>query len=357
MKGDVNVKRHVLIFFLLVYVLLYNVGCANNTNKIDLSNYANPTANENNENVLNENTLNENPKPVAEDEVYYLVGMHIILPYWQDHRRGLETAAKELGVKVVFTGENGNDAARQVDIFEQIITKKPAGILVSPIDPEMMIEPINKAISLGIPVVCIDTDSPKSNRLTYLGTDNYVSGQRAGEILAKAIGYTGEVGILTIPGVYSLDERQRGFEEYLEKNYPKIKVTSVMNDEADPSRAANIAAQMLKAAPNVSGIFGTDAASAVGAVVALRKINKLGKVKIIAFDKDSSVLKLVEQGEIEATLVQRTFTMSYYGLKFLYDFRHKSIKMTQDMTGLNPLPPLVDAGIIVVKKDNVQKFK
>ena len=345
-------KRHILLIALLVYVMLFNVGCGNDTNKIDLGKYSDATTKENNTNVPNENT-----KPVAENEVYYLVGMHIILPYWQDHRRGWETAANELGVKAIFTGENGNDAARQVDIFEQVIAKNPAGILVSPIDPQMMIAPINKAIDMGIPVICIDTDSPKSKRLTYLGTDNYASGYRAGEILAKAIGNSGDVGILTIPGIYSLDERQRGFEEYLKQNHPDIKVVSVLNDEADPSKATNAAAQMLKAVPNISGIFGTDAASGVGAAVALRKVDKLGKVKIVVFDKDSSVLELVEQGEIEATLIQRTFTMSYYGLKFLYDVKHKNITMASDMTGLNPLPPWVDTGIIAVRKEDAYKFK
>lgn len=291
------------------------------------------------------------------EEVYYLIGMHIILPYWQDHRRGLEAAAAELNVRVVFTGENGNDASRQEELFEQIILKKPAGILISPIDPQMMINPINKAISMGIPVICIDTDSPQSNRLTYLGTDNYNSGYQAADILAKTIGMYGNVGILTIPGIFSLDERQRGFEECIKEKYPDIKIVSVMNDNADPSKAASVTAQMLKAAPSIKGIFGTDAASGVGAAIALQDVSMLGQVKIVAFDKDSSVLDLVEQGIIEATLVQRTFTMSYYGLKYLYDYNHGNLNMASDMTGINPLPQWVDTGIIVVRKEDVYKFR
>jgi len=287
-------------------------------------------------------------------EIYYTVGMHIILPYWQDHRYGLEAAAQELGVEVVFTGENGSDALRQLDIFEQVVKKKPAGILVCPIDMKTMTEPINSAIDLGIPVVCIDNDAPDSKRLTYFGTDNYQSGYIAGDIIGKKLGGVGDVGILTIPGIYSLDERQRGFEECLENNYPDISVVAVMNDQADPSKAANIAEQMFREFPTITGLFGTDAASGVGAAIALSENQKLGEIKVVAFDKDSEVLELVEQGKIEATLVQRTFTMSYYGLKFLYDYNHNS--QLKNASGVSMMPDVVDTGIIVVTKDNVDDF-
>ncbi len=286
-------------------------------------------------------------------EVYYLVGMHIILPYWQDHRSGLEAAGKEMGVEIVFKGENGNDALRQIDIFEQAVKENPAGILVSPIDKEAMIGPINDAIAKGIPVACIDNDAPDSNRLMYIGTDNYKSGYLAADIIGKKLGGKGDVGILTIQGLYSLDERQQGFEECIAEKYPEIKIVAVMNDEADPSVAVNVAKQMLDEYPSITGLFGTDAASGVGAATALEEKGKLGVVKVVAFDKDSSVLEHVKQGEIEATLVQRTFTMSYLGLKLLYDYNHNP---NMKNGGISMLPDKIDTGVIVVTKENVDSF-
>lgn len=287
-------------------------------------------------------------------EVYYTVGMHIVLPYWQDHRYGLEAAAQELGVDVVFTGENGSDALRQLDIFEQVVKKKPAGILVCPIDMETMTDPINRAMEMGIPVVCIDNDAPNSKRLTYFGTDNYQSGYIAGDIIGESLNGKGDVGILTIPGIYSMDERQRGFEECIKNNYPDINVVAVMNDQADPSKAANIAEQMINEYPSITGLFGTNAASGVGAAIALSENQKMNEIKVVAFDKDAQVLELVDQGKIVATLVQRTFAMSYYGLKFLYDYNHNSQLKTG--SGVSLMPDVVDTGIIVVTKDNVKDF-
>lgn len=331
-------KKLLLVAYALVF-LLASAACG--------SIYSEKETEDNDASATQE-TLGE-----EERELYILVGMHIILPYWQDHRNGFEAAGEELGVETKFTGENGNDALRQVDIFEQAVKENPAGILVSPIDKQAMTKPINDAIARGIPVVCIDNDAPESRRLTYFGTDNYRSGYLAGEILGKKLGGAGEVGILTIPGLYSLDERQRGFEECIAEKYPGITIADVKNDKADPSVAANVAGQMFEQYPNMAGLFGTDAASGVGAVIALDEQGKMGKISVVAFDKDSSVLELVEQGKIEATLVQRTFTMSYYALKFLYDYNHNP-KLKNE--GISMLPDKVDTGIIVVTKNNVDNF-
>lgn len=295
-------------------------------------------------------------KPTS-DETYYTVGMHINLPYWQDHKKGLEAAAAELGVKAVFGGEEGNDAAKQIDIFNQIVAKHPAGILISPIDPEGIIPSIKAAIDAGVPVVTIDSDAPDSARLCYFGTGNYQAGWKAADILAEAVGKKGDVGLLTISGVLCLDQRQAGFEDNIKQNYPDMKVVSVQNDEGDTQKAASVCAQMLQANPTMVGLFGDDAASGVGAAAALREANQLGKIKVVAFDKDSAVLDLVADGTITASMVQRTFTMSYYATKFLYDYNHKSIKMCTDMTGINPLPQQVDTGIIAVGKNDALKYK
>ncbi len=286
-------------------------------------------------------------------ELYITVGMHIVLPYWQEFRSGLETAGEELGVETKFTGENGNDALKQIEIFEQAVKEKPAGILVSPIDQAAMTDYINDAIAQGIPVICIENDAPDSNRLAYLGIDNYSSGYLAAEILCEKLGGTGEVGILTIPGLYSLDERQRGFEECIAKKYPGITIAAVSNDEGDPSVAAAVAAEMFEQFPDIVGLFGTDTASGIGAAIALNELDKLELVEIVTFGKDSDVLELVKQGAVEAALVQRMFTMSYYGLKFLYDYNHNGELRNE---GVSMLPDNVDTGVIVVDKSNVDSF-
>ena len=114
--------------------------------------------------------------------------MHIILPYWQDHRIRFEAAAEELGVEDVFTGENGNNALRQIDIFEQVVKEKTRGHTGISYRQRSDDRAYKRSDSQGIPVVCIDKDAPDSNRLTYFGTDNYQSGYLAADIIGKKLG-------------------------------------------------------------------------------------------------------------------------------------------------------------------------
>ena len=139
---------------------------------------------------------------------------------------------------------------------------------------------------------------------------------------------------------------------YREK-YPGITIAAVSNDEGDPSVAAAVAAEMFEQFPDIVGLFGTDTASGIGAAIALNELDKLELVEIVTFGKDSDVLELVKQGAVEAALVQRMFTMSYYGLKFLYDYNHNG-KLRNE--GVSMLPDNVDTGVIVVDKSNVDSF-
>jgi ABC-type sugar transport system substrate-binding protein len=99
--------------------------------------------------------------PDYSDERYVLIAPHIGIQYWQVHKAGFEAAAAELGVQTFFTGVMGDSVEQQITIMEQEIAKKPAGILVGPLNGPAFVPVINRAIAAGIPVITVDTDSPE----------------------------------------------------------------------------------------------------------------------------------------------------------------------------------------------------
>jgi ribose transport system substrate-binding protein len=42
-----------------------------------------------------------------------------------------------------------------------------------------------------------------------------------------------------------------------------------------------------------------------------------GKIPVVAFDKDPQTLDWIQRGVIAATVVQKPYVMSYYGLNYL----------------------------------------
>jgi ribose/xylose/arabinose/galactoside ABC-type transport system permease subunit/ABC-type sugar transport system substrate-binding protein len=293
----------------------------------------------------------------TENEEYVFIGVSVGNPYWVDARLGLEDKAKILGVKYDLRGPTGNDPNQQVKEFEQVLARKPAGILIAPAS-DALIPNINRAIDEGIPVVCLDTDEKNSKRYTYIGTDNYNAGRQTGELLAKVLNGKGEVALLTIPGQSNLEARVKGCKDALLR-YPGITIVKIGNDLALSTEAEKVARSILQAYPNLAGFGCVDAAGGEGCAVAVQESGKIGKVKIIAMDRNESTLDFIEQGVIEASIAQRTYTMAYIGLQLLYDLKHNNIKLVNNWVDAKivPLPEMIDTGTIVIDKTNVKSFK
>jgi len=294
--------------------------------------------------------------PGAAGEVYVFLGVSVGNPYWVDARLGLEDKARQLGVLSDFRGPTGSDPNMQVAEFEQILARKPAGILIAPASDALR-PMINRAVESGVPVVCIDTDDPLSERYTYIGTDNYNAGVQTGELLAKSIGGKGEVGLLMIPGQSNLEGRARGCRDALAK-YPGIRIVKTGNDQALSDEAQKVARSILQAYPNLAGFACVDAAGGEGCAVAVNEVGKGGVVKIIAMDKNETTLQYIEQGLIDASIAQRTYTMAYMGVELLYDLQHNNIRLVDNWrsAGIVPLPNTIDTGTLVITKANVRTF-
>lgn len=304
------------------------------------------------------NVASKNPIVGKPNEEYYMVTFASGIEYWRDCFAGMKDAAALLGVKVIYTGAPQADVNQEVTVLEQVIAKKPAGIAITCANPDGLKIPINKAIAAGIPVVTFDADSPASARYCYLGTSNFNAGATAARYMGKLLGGKGEVAISTVAGQLNHEERKDGFVHTLAKEYPKIKVVAIGNDNNDQTKAATLVAGFLQANPKLKGIFCTDSLGGVGAGVALREANAVGKVKIVSFDTDKGTLDLIKEGVVSASIAQGTWNMGYWSLQFLYSVKHNLLKPAKDWKskGINPLPGVVDTGTNIVTILNVDAF-
>ncbi len=292
------------------------------------------------------------------DERYFFVAFNTSLPYWQEAAAGLEDSAKQLGVKAELTGPANFSVNDEVSAFQQAVTQHASGILVSAANPEAFREPIDSAIQQGIPVICVDADSPESKRILFVGTDNLRAGEESGKRMAELLHGKGNVVIITIPGQYNLGDRVRGVEEAFKK-YPGIKIRKTIDDKGDSRNAYDAITALLQGKDKPDGIIGLEASGGAGAADALHRVDLTGKIPIVAFDKDPETLDWIQRGAITATVVQKPYVMSFYGLKFLDDLHHNAVHDFKDWrTAPTPsMPAWVDAGTAIVDKNNLAAFR
>jgi ribose transport system substrate-binding protein len=307
-----------------------------------------------------ENPYDFSSIPVTEpdpNETYVEVLALINLPYFIDHRLGLEFAGEELGVQTKFVGPVDYDMTAMINTFEQVIAEKPAGILVVGFDPALK-PSIDKAIDAGIPVVTLDAEVYGSKRYTFLGTGNYNAGRSGAKILAEAIGDQGKVALLTKVGQSNLEERIQGYKDEFAENFPGIEVVQIVDTQSDSAKAADGLKAVLQRIPDLAGVGCVEAAGGVGAATAVKELDLVGKVQIVSMDRDDGTLKFIEDGVIYASVAQKTALMSYLGTKLLYYYNHAPVPVVPDnvAAGIIPLPESVDTGTIIITKDNANFF-
>ncbi|MCX6078239.1 MAG: substrate-binding domain-containing protein [Chloroflexi bacterium] len=294
---------------------------------------------------------------VNANEKYVMVSNVAAHPYWLDAQYGGEDAAKMLGVTWQYTGPAEFDTPAQVTALEQIISTKPAGLLVAALQPDAISAAIDKAIAAGIPVVTVDTDAPDSKRMTYLGTANYSAGVTMGKTMMEALGGKGKVGLASVPGQFNLEERIRGIKDAFAATNGAMELVTVVDDKNDDAATTDAVVAMLQANPDIN-LVGSINAVGAGVAAALRQTNNVGKIKAVTFDITEPIIAALEDGSVNATMVQRTYMMTFVGVQMLYDYNHRSAYLENwSKNGIGVLPYAVDTGVMSITKEKAAAFK
>lgn len=292
------------------------------------------------------------------DEKYYLVTANVKLPYWQSAAAGLSRAARQLDVQAETVGPETYDPKAEQAAFRDAVAKGPAGILVSAADPNLMKADIDDAIGRGIPVVTIDSDTPGSKRLFFIGTNNREVGMMGGRRAVKELNGKGNVVFYTLPGQANIEERLHGYKDVFAE-HPSIKVIDTVDVKGDPTVAFDRTTEILEKGKDKPDAFICLEAVACREVADVLDRKKVTAKVVIAMDTDQGTLDWIKKGMIAATIAQKPFTMVFYGLKALGDlhlYKPPSLDMKFAEANTSPVPVFIDTGASLVDKSNIDAF-
>ena len=293
------------------------------------------------------------------NEKYYLVTANTKVPYWQTASSGLTDGARALGVLADVAGPDTYDPQAEAQEFRGVTAKKPAGILVSAADPDVMKAPINEAIAQGIPVVTIDSDSPTSQRLTFIGTNNYQAGLMGGRVLVERLHDKGGVVFYTMPGQANLDERMQGYKNIL-SDHPGVKIIDVVNVKGDPRIAFDSTTDILNKGKLKPDAFVCLVSTACPEVADVLDRNKVSGKVVVAMDTNTDTIQWMQKGVIAATIAQKPYTMAYYAIRMLDNLHHYKLPTLIGNWAQNtrsPVPVFVDTGATLIYKTNLAAFQ
>ncbi|HTL28076.1 MAG TPA: substrate-binding domain-containing protein [Tepidisphaeraceae bacterium] len=236
--------------------------------------------------------------------------------FWQSVHAGANRAAKDLGVEIKWQGPQGEaERGQQIQIVNDLLTQGVNAVCLAPIDSNALVETINET-SRQVPVVIFDSGANTENYTAYVATDNRKGGQLAGEEMLRLLGDAGgEIAIVRVmAGSQSTTEREEGFKEVVAKN-PKIKIVAEQYGDSDKAKSQRVAGDILAAHPNLVAFYGPNESSTVGILNALKDVKKNGKLKFVGFDSSEELAKALDDGEIDALVLQNPVLMGDHAVR------------------------------------------
>jgi len=228
---------------------------------------------------------------------------------------------------------------------ENFIGQHVSAIVLAPLDKKALAAPVETAVRGKIPVIVIDSGLESKAQSSFVATDNREGGRIAARNLGHLLGGKGNVIMLRYAvGSASTEEREAGFLEVMQHDFPAIKLLSTdQHAGATRDSAKRVAENLLsRYGTLVNGVFASNESSASGMLLALRDAGLAGgKVKFVAFDSGETLNAGLQAGDVQGFVVQNPLNMGYLGVK----------TVVAVLRG-EKVPARIDTGVGFVTKEN-----
>lgn len=240
--------------------------------------------------------------------------------YWMLPTQGMIKAANELKSQKVSIKFFEFDRYSYISFSlacDKILKSKLDGLVIAPVLSNVADEFISK-IPENLPYVFIDTLIPKSNCLSYIVQDSYVSGRLAAKLLDMVNHEAGTMVAVKIkPSGYFIDERIRGFRSYY-KEHPTHKVIKY---EAFKDKNTfdfdNVMDKIGEEINDLKGIFVTNSLTYYVSKY-MKKHPEFPRVPVIGYNLIKENIEYMKEGLIEFLIHEKPEIQGYESIYKLY---------------------------------------
>src|SRR5690625_95139 len=260
--------------------------------------------------------------------------------YFKLAEAGAKQAFEDFEVEGKFLAASTQTQEQElINILEDLSTDDPDALVLMP-STGAVIPTLEKYAADDIPVLLIDTDLEWDHKLTYIGTDNYTAGQKAGEYLTSLVSEGDEVAIIEgVSGAAQNEARVGGAKDYLEEY--GLEVVTVQAADFDRTKAVNIMENIITAHPDVKGVFTANDEMALGASQAVQTSG--ADVHVVDIDGTSDALVSIADGDVNGSVQQLPYEMAYLGVE-------NAIKAING----EEVDEKIDSGIDLITVDNAE---
>lgn len=221
-------------------------------------------------------------------------------PFFVSLSEGAKAEAEKQGVKLVVV-DAGDDAAKQTNDIEDLISRNVSVLIVNPVDSDAVAPAVQNAVSKGIKVISVDRVVNGVEVDCQIASDNAAGAKMATEYLVELIGEGAKAAELEgVPGASATIDRGAGFHEAADA---ALDVVASQTANFNRAEGMNVMENILQSCPEVKGVFAHNDEMALGAVEAVLASGK--DIKIVGFDATDDAVAAVKSGKMAATVAQK----------------------------------------------------
>lgn len=302
----------------------------------------------------------------GEDTIRLAYVTNGIDPFWNIAAAGVQQGAADFGVEceVLMPPKGLVDQQRMI---ETQLANGVDGLAISPIDAENQVDFINKACA-ATNVITQDSDAPDSDRLCFIGMDNYKAGRQAGQLVKEVLPEGGGVMIF-VGRLEQLNARQRRqgvIDELLDRPTQPLdavvfdppgfttdsgtyQILGTRTDNFDYPKAKSNAQDAIASYENLDCMVGLFAYNAPMCLEAIKGAGKLNEIKVVSFDEQDATLQGIKDGTVHGTVSQQPFQYGYESVRILTG-------LAKGDRSVLPEGEFLEVPSVVVRKDNVEEF-
>jgi ABC-type sugar transport system substrate-binding protein len=273
-------------------------------------------------------------------------------PFWANQVKGATEMAKQLGMQLTVI-DLRVDAAKEISTWENLITSKVDGIMISCVDEKASMEYCKKAQAAGIKVMA--AVHPLAGADGALSNDEYkygfLAGVEAGKFIKEKLGGQAKFALLAADQTPFVIPRTDGIRDGIRDGILSMAPAAVLVGRQDAFQTETgmaVTESLLQAHPDLAVIGCLNDNGALGAYEAMSAAGKdPSKVCITGTDGVDQALAKIKEG----TMFRASVSMApYESGKLEAEILYKLIK---GEAGLNPHQKIVNEAITIA---NVDKY-
>jgi len=237
-----------------------------------------------------------------------------ISEFWIILEKGAMQAGEDLGITVEVTGPDlEENIDQQIQLMKDVIDSDPDAIILAATDYYRLVPVAERAVDQGIYLLMVDSFIDSDRSRCDIGTDNVTAGRKMGRYMKTFLEPGDEVAVISfVQDSSSAIDREKGFLDELGEQY-LVYDTIYTNNNIEIGYRDTL--EILRSHPGIKGLVALNENSALGTYRALKDSGLQDGITFMIFDSDLELIHGLEEGIIDATLVQKPYNMGYLSVK------------------------------------------